>query len=140
MWKQHLPGIQIAFHNMEMKVYLQERYEKKNFEICRSGWVGDYNDPYSFLDTMISNAAMNDLGYSSPDYDNLVKKASMTNNLDERATLLGEAEMHFLSHHALIPLYHTVRSRLVKPNVGGYNVTGNNVLDIFYSKDLEIIR
>lgn len=140
MWKQHLPGIQIAFHNMEMKIYLQERYEKKNFEICRAGWVGDYNDPYSFLETMISNAGMNDLGYSAPDYDNLVKKASMTNNLDERATLLGEAEMHILNHHALIPLYHTVRSRLVKPNVGGYNVTANNVLDIFYSKDLEIIR
>lgn len=140
MWKQHFPGIQVAMNNMEWKVFLQERIEKKNFEIFRSGWVGDYNDPYAFLQTMISNAGFNDLGYNSPDYDNLVKKASMTHNLDERATILASAEKLLLDDHALIPLYHTVTSRLVKPYVKGYEVTSNNILDIFYSKDLEIIR
>ncbi|MDP3532335.1 MAG: peptide ABC transporter substrate-binding protein [Alphaproteobacteria bacterium] len=140
MWKQYLPGIQVTLHNMESKVFLQERFEKKNFEICGAGWIGDYNDPYTFLETLISNTGLNDLAYSSLTYDNLMKKASMTNNLDERAILMGNAEKMLLDKHALIPLYHAVRSRLVKPYIKGYEMTSNNVLDIFYSKDLEIIR
>lgn len=140
MWKQHFPGIQVALQNMEWKVFLHERQEKKNLEIFRSGWVGDYNDPNAFLDNLVTKAGYNDLGYSSPEFDELIKKGTMTSNLKERAEILGKAEKHLLEDHILIPLYHTSSTRLVKPYVEGYNLTSTNVLDIFYSKDLRINR
>lgn len=140
MWKQAFPGIQVQMQNMEMKTFLQESNEKKNLEIFRYGWVGDYNDPNAFLDYLVTGAGYNNQAFSSPEYDELVKKASLTNNLLERAELLGKAEKYLLEEHILIPLYHTSTTRLVKPYVNGYELTDTNVLDIFYSKDLSLNR
>jgi oligopeptide transport system substrate-binding protein len=46
--------------------------------VIRSTWIGDYVDPNSFLDLWVTNGTNNQTGWSNPDYDRLIAKASQT--------------------------------------------------------------
>lgn len=136
MWKQAL-GVQVELENKEWKVFLADR-RAGDVQVYRGGWIGDYNDPYSFLELMSSNSTLNDVGHSNDKFDKLLEKGANTTDLNERAEVLAQAEKIFLDSHAIIPIYYYVTTRLVSPKIKGYDVGGNNLLDICYSKDLEI--
>ncbi|MDP1724389.1 MAG: peptide ABC transporter substrate-binding protein [Alphaproteobacteria bacterium] len=140
MWKHAFPGIEVTLRNLEWKVFLQERSEGKNIEMYRSGWAGDYNDPLTFLEIFKSDSGVNHTGYNSPQYDALLEQASMSVDLEKRAEIFGQAEKILLEDAPLIPIYNRVTARLVKPWVKGYGIGGSNLLDIFYSKDLDIVK
>jgi oligopeptide transport system substrate-binding protein len=140
MWKNAL-GVQVALRNMEWKVFLQKRQEKKEMQIFRSGWLGDYNDPFNFLEINLgSTGAINDMSYVDKNYDKYVIEASVTNDLRQRSALLGKAEKIFLDSHAVIPLFFYVDTHMVKPYVKGFHNSKKNLLHFMYAKDLEIIR
>ena len=54
MWRQVL-GVETTLTNQEWKVFLDTR-DKKDFQISRAGWIGDYPDPINFLDMFESTA------------------------------------------------------------------------------------
>ena len=51
MWKNNL-GINVEIQSQEWKVFQQTRVDK-NYEVARYGWVGDYNDPMTFMEMCI---------------------------------------------------------------------------------------
>jgi oligopeptide transport system substrate-binding protein len=134
MWKKHL-GVQTRMVNEEWKVFLENRKQKQVTQVFRAGWIGDYNDPYTFSELMHSTHGINDSGYSNPEYDRLLAEASVEANLDKRRGLLEEAERMLLNDHPIIPIYSYVTKHMIKPWVGGYVP---NILDHTYTKDLWI--
>ena len=65
MWKQFL-GVETSLRNEEWKVYLESR-NKKQFEVMRAAWIGDYVDPYSFLELLRGDIGeQNPAGYANP--------------------------------------------------------------------------
>ena len=50
MWQINL-GIEVELVNQDWKVYLN-REMIGDFQISRAGWIGDYEDPNTFLDLM----------------------------------------------------------------------------------------
>jgi len=134
MWKQTL-GVKTTLRNQEWKVYLQTRANKTDTEIYRSGWIGDYNDAYAFLQLLISDNAQNDSGYNNPRFDQLLKQASREADLARRALYLQEAEALMLQDMPVIPIYFYVSKHLIKPWVRGFTP---NIMDHVYSKDLWI--
>jgi oligopeptide transport system substrate-binding protein len=136
MIKQGL-GAQCSLVNEEFKVFLETRKEKKITELFRDGWIGDYSDPNTFAELMQSDSGLNDAGYANPDYDKLVKEASVTVDLEQRAALLEQAERLMLQDLPMIPLYHYVKKEMVKPYVVGY---APNILGESYSKDISIAK
>ena len=48
-WKQNL-GLTVPLKNMEWKTFLDYRAKLEYKGVARTGWVGDYMDPYTFLD------------------------------------------------------------------------------------------
>ena len=52
-WKQNL-GITVQLKNMEWKTYLPYRSGIEYTGAARTGWVGDYMDPYTFLSQFYS--------------------------------------------------------------------------------------
>lgn len=67
MWKKNL-NVTVTLHNEEWKTYLDSKKLAK-YQICRESWIGDYNDPTTFLDFFRSNSHLNTTGWSHPDYD-----------------------------------------------------------------------
>lgn len=120
MWKQAL-GIRSRLLNEEFKVFLETRKSKAVTELFRAAWVGDYQDPFTFLEIMHSTHGQNDVGYASTEYDALVDGSMV--ELDPRARMhqLEEAERILLRDQPVIPLFFYVSRRLVKPWVKGWD-------------------
>ena len=134
MWKKTL-GVEAQLINQEWKVFLNTRQEKTSTEAFRAGWFGDYNDPNTFLELYLSKAGLNDSGYNSAKFDDLLHRASLEQDSGKRAALLKEAEQELIDSYAIAPIYSYVSKRLVKPYVKGYTP---NIMDQYPSKHLSI--
>jgi oligopeptide transport system substrate-binding protein len=136
MWKQNL-GVQTTLRNEEWKVYLDTR-NQKDFDVARSGWIGDYNDANTFLDLFTSDAGpINTPGYANPEYDRLIRQAAQTLDPAERAELLQEAERLFLDDVPAVPIYHYTTQHVVKPYVIGWE---DNIMDVHPTRYLKIAQ
>jgi oligopeptide transport system substrate-binding protein len=136
MWKQAL-GVNAHLINQEWKVFLETRKRKEKTQVFRDGWIGDYNDAFSFAQLMHSANELNGSGYRSKRYDELVDRAAVEIDQAKRADLLQEAERILLADMPIIPIYFYVSKHLAKPWVGGYE---SNIMDHHYSKDLYILK
>lgn len=134
MWKETL-GVRVKLLNEEWKVLLQTRKNRSNWEILRYGWVGDYNDAYTFLETMRSGHAQNAAGYNNPEYDQLTEAASREGDLATRRELMESAERLFLEDYPVLPLYFYVSKHMVQPYVQGFRP---NIMDHNYSRHYRI--
>jgi oligopeptide transport system substrate-binding protein len=136
MWKQVL-GVETELFNQEWKVFLDTRNEKIETQIFRSGWIGDYNDAFTFAELFRSTAGQNDAGYDSPEYDRLVAASQSELDPMKRAALLEEAERVLLADMPLIPLYYYVSQHLVKPWVRGWEP---NIMDRHHHKNWYVLK
>ncbi len=133
MWKQTL-GVQTSLANQEWKVFLDTR-NRRETQVFRDGWIGDYDDAFSFSELLHSANQMNNPGYASERYDGLLDQAAAEPDIEKRRALLEEAERVMLDDLPIIPIYVYVSKHLVKPWVEGYTP---NIMDRHYSKDLSI--
>ena len=120
MWKQTL-GVRSRLLNEEFKVFLETRKSKAVTEVFRAGWIGDFQDPFSFLEIMHTTHGQNDVGYASADYDRLVDGSMVERDPEARMQQLQDAERLLLEDQAVIPLFFYVSRRVVKPWVKGWD-------------------
>jgi oligopeptide transport system substrate-binding protein len=125
MWKRYL-GINVTLVNQEWKVYLSSK-NKKEYDIARMGWIGDYNDPNSFLDIWLTGGGNNNTGWSNSQYDSLIQQASITVDQQARYTLMKQAESIFLEELPAIPIYFYTNVYLLKQSVKGWY---SNILSV----------
>jgi oligopeptide transport system substrate-binding protein len=91
-----------------------------DFEVSRAGWIGDYEDPNTFLDLLRPNRGNNKTGWANMEYDALVEKANATQDQVKRYELLNKAEQILIDEMPIIPLYTYVRSYQLSSDVKGY--------------------
>ena len=135
MWQINL-GIEVELVNQDWKVYLN-REMIGDFQISRAGWIGDYEDPNTFLDLMRPNRGNNKTGWENMEYDSLVQKANTINNQSERYELLYKAEEILIENMPVIPLYTYVRAYQLSPDVKGFNP---HILDHHHPKFIYLER
>jgi oligopeptide transport system substrate-binding protein len=134
MWKTVL-GVDATLINEDFQVLLANMRARLVTEVFRSSWSGDYNDAHSFLQIMQTDNPSNFTGYSSEEFDSLMKQAAQQSNPDSRRLYLEEAEKTILRDNPLIPLYFYVSKHMVSPRVQGWQ---DNVLDYHYSRHLSL--
>ncbi|HCM6457886.1 TPA: oligopeptide ABC transporter substrate-binding protein OppA [Klebsiella aerogenes] len=136
IWKKNL-GANVKLENQEWKTFLDSRHQG-TFDVARAGWCADYNEPTSFLNTMLSDSSNNTAHYKSPAFDKIIGDTLQVTDEAKRAELYAQSEQQLDKDSAIIPVYYYVNARLVKPWVGGY--TGKDPLDNIYVKNLYIIK
>ncbi len=104
---------------MEWKAYLAMREQPGECDLIRFGWSADYVDPAAFLALFTASQAQNVAGYANPGYDAVMAQAALAVDAGQRATLLTRAERILLQDVAVIPVFHRVSKRLVKPGIEG---------------------
>lgn len=112
-------GVTVELREMEWKAYLAMRDQPGDCDLLRFGWSADYVDPAAFLALLQSGHAQNVFGYSNSRYDELLTRAIATADQEERRRLLAAAEAVLLADVPVIPVFHRVTKRLVKPYVHG---------------------
>jgi oligopeptide transport system substrate-binding protein len=133
MWKEAL-GVEAQLTAVEFKSLMQD-VDRRDVDVFRFSWVGDYNDPYTFLQYLKGDFGINLPHYKSAAYDALLAQASQQTDLARRRELLEEAERTMLGDQPLIPIYFYVNKHLVKPEVRGWY---DNVMNVTYSQDLSL--
>ena len=132
-WKENL-NINVELENQEWATYLSSR-NAGNFQVARAGWVGDYQDPNTFLDMFITGAGMNGGRYNNPEYDALINQAArMPDGADRFDTLKAAEEIMINEDQAIIPFYYYVSQNLIDLNKwGGWEP---NVMDYHPVKEI----
>jgi oligopeptide transport system substrate-binding protein len=117
-WRRTL-GLEVTIVEMEWKAYLAMRERPGDCDLVRFGWSADFVDPQAFLALFTSGHAQNVAGYSSPAYDERMSKAGVAGDPAQRAAVLSSAERILLQDAVVIPVFHRVSKRLVKPGIDG---------------------
>lgn len=126
MWKKNL-NINVKLNEVDWKVFVPQR-KQGNFEISRDGWVGDYFDPMTFMDILVSKDGNNDAHYSNPKYDELVLAAKKESDPAKRMQMLHDAEKIVMDEQAIIPLAFYVDDVCIKPYLKGTIRTPNSMM------------
>lgn len=134
MWQEVL-GMEVELRQLEWKAFLDQRGDRKSWQVMRFVWVGDYDDASAFTDLFASGSSQNLPGYSSRHYDGLLVAAAQTSDADRRQRLLGEAEQILLDDHPIAPLYFMTNKHLVSARVDGFRA---NALDRHPSRYLRL--
>ncbi|SFN54534.1 ABC transporter substrate-binding protein [Xenorhabdus japonica] len=134
MWQKNI-GAKVTLQNQEWKTSLQNRHQG-NYDVARATWCGDYNEPSSFLNILLSSSSNNTTFYQSTDFDDYLNQALIAKDNSTRKELYQLAEAQLDKDSGLIPVYYRVSVRLIRPTVGG--MTGKDPLDYIDLKNLYI--
>jgi oligopeptide transport system substrate-binding protein len=98
-------GVHVDLQKQEWKVYLNS-LSQLDYDFARSSWVGDYNDPNTFLDCFVAGSGNNRTGWTSKEYDSLIAAAAEESDDTKRLSILHRAEEMLLNQATPIcPLY-----------------------------------
>ncbi len=115
-------GLRMELRPLEWKTYLADM-SGQDYDLMRSSWIGDYNDPNTFLDLFLSNGGNNRTGWKDAAYDRLMETANATLDRAQRFELLGRAESRLVRDGVpIIPLY---------SYVGFYALDTNRVAGVY---------
>jgi len=117
-WKQNL-GITVPLRNMEFRTFLQTRSRLEYRGLARSGWIGDYMDPFTFLSMYVIEGGENGSGWVDPKFEHLLSEANRQHDQDARYRMLSDAETLLLEAQPTLPLYNNATNFVKKPYVKG---------------------
>lgn len=134
MWRDVL-GVESTLVKREWMYFLDSRFQRKDWDVMRFAWFGDYNAPNTFLDIFESNNEQNLALYENNTYDSRLRKAASEPDWQLASSYLRDAEDILINDYPIAPLYFFVSKRLVRLNIGGYE---DNVVDRHPSRFLTI--
>ena len=139
-------GIEVTLNNQEWNTFLQTR-KTGNYAWARNGWLGDYNDPISFLDMWVTTSGnddiqagkgdnetlkayscdLTDLGYTlkvtngtwAETYDEIIKLVKSETDSTKRFQLMHRAEDLLMSTGAIMPVYYYTDIYMCSKNLTG---------------------
>jgi peptide/nickel transport system substrate-binding protein/oligopeptide transport system substrate-binding protein len=79
--------------------------KQNDYTIAFSTWIGDFPDPYTFLQMWRRDSNLNDAKYNDADYEKLMEKA-MNEEGEQRLQTLAEAEKLLLDRGVVLPIYY----------------------------------
>ncbi|CCG57367.1 oligopeptide ABC transporter periplasmic oligopeptide-binding protein [Brachyspira pilosicoli WesB] len=118
MWKNNL-NIDVIVRTEESKITLPFRQSGK-YQIARTSWTGDYNDPLTMLQIMTSESDINYSGFSNERYDYLINFATTSTNEKDRMEALKEAEAILFEEMPIIPFIYRTDFLVVNPKLKNY--------------------
>ncbi len=124
-WKEQL-RIPVRIEVVPYDDYF-DSLKKDGYTVGSTTWIGDFADPYTFLQMWLRDSNLNDAGYDDGAYEALIEK-SMAQEGEERWQTLSEAEKLLLDEGTVLPISYT-------PAV---NIIDLNELDGWYPNPLDI--
>lgn len=121
LWRRELGITSIRLRGQEWKVYLNTQ-SLMDFDLCISAWIGDYNDPQTFLDMFVTDGGNNNTGWGNPQYDQMLATSEATPDPAQRMQMLHDMEKILVEDDVpILPLYFYVGMSLYQPDkLGGF--------------------
>ncbi|MDR2798818.1 MAG: peptide ABC transporter substrate-binding protein [Treponema sp.] len=110
VWMEKL-GVPVKINVIPYNQYFQS-LKQNDYEVGFSTWIGDFADPYTFLQMWRRDSNLNDAQYNDTDYENLMDK-SMTEDGEKRWATLAEAEKLLLDRGTVLPISYSPAINIV---------------------------
>lgn len=132
VWSNY--GFDIKVEVQEWATFLNTRKEG-NYSVARNGWLGDYNDPISFLDMWVSGSGNNDCqfgkgahasytGYDgktwADSYDAIIAEVKTSSDANRRFELMHDAEDILMESGAICPIYYYTDIFMCSDSINGF--------------------
>ena len=127
-------GIEVEIQVQEWATFLNTR-KNGDYSVARNGWLGDYNDPISFLDMWITSSGNNDCqfgkgahasfaGYDgktwADSYDKIIGEVKTSTDATKRYELMHDAEDILMETGAICPLYYYTDIFMCSESIDGF--------------------
>ncbi|MDD4388247.1 MAG: peptide ABC transporter substrate-binding protein [Bacilli bacterium] len=130
-------GITMNISTQEWNTFLNTR-KNGDYTIARNGWLGDYNDPITFLDMWISTSGNNDCQFGkgshtsvaiygankdktwAQTYDAIIGQVKTSTNPETRFNLMHQAEDLLMETGAICPVYFYTDLYMINPKLKGF--------------------
>lgn len=122
--EMNLKNVSVEVQNLPAKA-LMGRIASADYDILSVATGGDYNDPASILDGLVTKGSFNYGGWSNQHYDRLITQASNEGTAAKRYKLLAQAEGVALKDEVWSPLFYMVDPWLIRSNVHGIVYTSD---------------
>ena len=121
LWKQNLGITSINLRGQEWKVFLNTQ-QLIDFDMSLSAWIGDYNDPQTFIDMFVTDGGNNQTGWGNAQYDAMLATSEQTADPAARMKILHDMEKILVEDEVpIVPIYFWVGMSLYDPaKVGGF--------------------
>jgi len=117
--------------DVRVEVFPYDRYfqsiKEEGYTVGSTTWIGDFADPYAFLQMWRNDSNLNDARFNDPDYEALIER-SMIEEGEARLATLAEAEKLLLDWGVVLPLCYNPALNIV--NTGELEGWYPNALDI----------
>ncbi len=113
---------------------LQEKRQKGDFQVIRSGWCADYNEPSAFFQFLHSMHPDNKTGFKSDEVDQLLEKSLLVKNESERFAFYRQIEGIIKRERVFLPIFQYTQPIFLAPDIDGFDK--RNPTGVIYSKDL----
>jgi peptide/nickel transport system substrate-binding protein/oligopeptide transport system substrate-binding protein len=124
-WMQEL-GLTVKIDVVPYGRYWQS-LKQNDYDVGASTWIGDFADPYSFLQMWRRDSNLNDARLNDGDYEALMDR-SMTEDGEKRWQTLAEAEQLLLDRGTVLPISYSSAVNIV--NTAELDGWFPNALDI----------
>jgi peptide/nickel transport system substrate-binding protein/oligopeptide transport system substrate-binding protein len=109
--------------------------KQNDYDVGYTTWIGDFADPYTFLQMWCRDSNLNDAQHNDSDYEALIEK-SMNEEGAKRWETLAEAEALLLSRGNVLPISYSPAVNII--DSGEIEGWYPNALDIHPFKYLSI--
>jgi len=130
-WKEKL-GVPVRVEVVPFNRYFQ-MLKASDYTVGFSTWIGDFADPYTFLQMWRRDSNLNDARYDDEDYETLMEK-SMLEEGETRWATLADAEKLLLERGSVLPISYSPAINIV--DIGELGGWFPNALDIHPFKHL----
>jgi oligopeptide transport system substrate-binding protein len=102
LWLKNL-GVKVAPRLLDYAQFWENLYGAP-YDICMSGWMPDYDDPFTYLDMWDSRGGWNKTGWVGKNFYELTGKANQQTDMLKRKTMFADAEKIMLTEAPIMPL------------------------------------
>ena len=127
MWRG--VGVKAELETTQPTIHYNQHLQTHEFDVATAAWIGDFNDPETFLFMFeTSNKGFNYGSWSNAEYDELMRQERLEPDAAKRATIMRQAEQILLDQYGVAPTRFRFNPFLVKSYLKGWvgNIRGVN--------------
>ncbi len=120
-------GINMEIVQLEFSKILGD-LDKKQYSAAQIGWSGRIDPDGNIFNQFKTGAPLNNCAYTNPKVDELLDKARVSSDQNERKSAYQEAQKLILEDAGYLFMYHTVATQATSPKVQGFLLMPDNII------------